>query len=85
MQMLTNNVNKGDNSRPKNSKWVEQFFVSYDKCQKTIVDLRNSIYDYDIKVIHGTHGEEYILSVEIDRDTELDGFLDDAFEGYYDD
>ena len=81
--MITNN-DKGAIKRPY-KKWVEQFFVSYDKCQKTLVDVRDSIYDHDIKVIHGTHGEEYLLSVEIDSMNNLDGFLDDAFEGYYDD
>ena len=40
---------------------------------------------HDIKTIYGTHGEEYLLSVEIDSMNNLDGFLDDAFEGYYDD
>ncbi len=83
MQML-NNINKGDNSRPY-KKWVEKFFLSYDKCRETLDDVSDQIYDHDIKTIYGTHGEEYLLSVEVDRSTELDGFLEDAFEGYYDD
>ena len=82
--MLTNNINKGDNSRPY-KKWLEKFFVSYDKCRETLDDVSDQIYDHDIKTIYGTHGEEYLLSVEVDRSTELDGFLEDAFEGYYDD
>jgi len=84
MQMLTKNINKGDNSRPY-KKWVEKFFISYDECRKTLDDVSDQIYDHDIKTIYGTHGEEYLLSVEVDRSTELDGFLEDAFEGYYDD
>jgi len=82
--MLTKNINKGDNSRPY-KKWVEKFFISYDECRKTLDDVSDQIYDHDIKTIYGTHGEEYLLSVEVDRSTELDGFLEDAFEGYYDD
>ena len=82
--MLTKNINKGDDSRPY-KKWVEKFFISYDECRKTLDDVSDSIYDHDIKTIYGTHGEEYLLSVEIDSINNLDGFLDDAFEGYYDD
>jgi len=82
--MLTKNINKGDNSRPY-KKWVEKFFISYDECRKTLDDVSDSIYDHDIKTIYGTHGEEYLLSVEIDSMNNLEGFLDDAFEGYYDD
>ena len=82
--MLTKNINKGDNSRPY-KKWVEKFFISYDECRKTLDDVSDSIYDHDIKTIYGTHGEEYLLSVEIDSMNNLDGFLEDAFEGYYDD
>ena len=82
--MTTKNINKGDNSRPY-KKWVEKFFISYDECRKTLDDVSDSIYDHDIKTIYGTHGEEYLLSVEIDSINNLDGFLDDAFEGYYDD
>ena len=82
--MLTKNINKGDDSRPY-KKWVEKFFISYDECRKTLDDVSDSIYDHDIKTINGTHGEEYLLSVEVDRSTELDGFLEDAFEGDCDD
>ena len=82
--MTTKNINKGDNSRPY-KKWVEKFFVSYDKCRETLDNVSDQIYDHDIKTIYGTHGEEYLLSVEIDSMNNLDGFLDDAFEGYYDD
>ena len=82
--MLTKNINKGDYRRPY-KKWVEKFFISYDECRKTLDDVSDSIYDHDIKTINGTHGEEYLLSVEIDSINNLDGFLDYAFEGYYDD
>ena len=84
MQMTTKNINKGDNSRPY-KKWLEKFFVSDDECLENLDDVRDQIYDYDIRTIYGTHGKEYLLSVEVDRNTELDGFLEDAFEGYYDD
>jgi len=83
MQMPNNN-DKGAIKRPY-KKWVEKFFISYDECRKTLDDVSDSIYDHDIKTIYGTHGEEYLLSVEIDSVNNLDGFLEDAFEGYYDD
>ena len=73
--MITNN-DKGAIKRPY-KKWLEKFFVSYDKCRENLDDVSDQIY--------GTHGEEYLLSVEVDRNTDLDGFLEDAFEGYYDD
>ena len=81
--MITNN-DKGAIKRPY-KKWVEKFFISYDECRKTLDDVSDSIYEHDIKTIYGTHGEEYLLSVEIDSINNLDGFLDAAFEGYYDD
>ena len=81
---MIKNINKGDDSRPY-KKWVEKFFVSYDKGREKLDDVSDQIYDHDIKTIYGTHGEEYLLSVEVDRNTDLDGFLEDAFEGYYDD
>jgi len=81
---MIKNINKGAIKRPY-KKWVEKFFISYDECRKTLDDVSDSIYDHDIKTIYGTHGEEYLLSVEIDSMNNLEGFLDDAFEGYYDD
>ena len=49
------------------TKWVEKTFFSYDERKEFLETMKDLILDYDLQTIIGTHGEEYILSIEVNK------------------
>jgi hypothetical protein len=49
------------------TKWVKKTFFSYDERKEFLEKNEHDILDYDLKTIIGTHGEEYILSIEVNK------------------
>ena len=49
------------------TKWAEKIFFSYDERQEFLEKNKVDILDYDLQTIIGTHGEEYILSIEVNK------------------
>ncbi len=58
------------------TKWVEKTFFSYDERKEFLETMKDLILDYDLQTIIGTHGEEYILSIEVNKNA----FLPNEFE-----
>jgi hypothetical protein len=53
------------------TKWVEKTFFSYDERKEFLETMKDLILDYDLQTIIGTHGEEYILSIEVNKNALL--------------
>ena len=49
------------------TKWVEKTFFSYDERKEFLENNKHDILDHDLQTIIGTHGEEYILSIEVNK------------------
>jgi hypothetical protein len=58
------------------TKWVEKTFFSYDERKEFLETMKDLILDYDLQTIIGTHGEEYILSIEVNKNA----FVPNEFE-----
>ena len=52
-------------------KHKEKIFFSYDERQVFLEKNKDKILDYDTQTINGTHGEEYILSIEVNKNALL--------------
>ena len=53
------------------TKWVEKTFFSYDERKEFLENNKHDILDHDLQTIIGTHGEEYILSIEVNKNALL--------------